>query len=84
MLSVEQTLFETYGESLLKELNRFPEREVIDLLNSLPIEEGRRIDFFDRACRFYYQASADAFALGLHLGLSLLNNDVRRQGPQKG
>lgn len=77
-------LFESYGEAVLDELNRFPSGEVTDLLNSLPIEEIRRIDLYDQAHRLYLQCSADAFVIGLHLGLSLLNDNVRRRSPEKG
>ena len=79
-----EKLFDTYGESVLKDLDRFPDGELIDLLNSLPLEESRRIDFFDKARHYYFQWSADAFAIGLHLGLSLLNNDIRRFRPEQG
>ncbi|MCI9113490.1 MAG: hypothetical protein HFF96_04385 [Oscillibacter sp.] len=79
-----QRLFDTYGESVLKDLDRFPHGELVDLLNSLPIKESRRIDLYDRASHYYFQWSADAFVIGLHLGLSLLNDNVRRPRPQKG
>lgn len=80
---ITQRLFDTYGESVLKDLDRFPDGELIDLLNALPLEESRRIDLFDKARHYYFQWSADAFVIGLHLGLSLLNNDVRRLRPEK-
>lgn len=81
---IVQKIFDTYGESVLKDLDRFPDGELIDLLNDLPLEESRRINLYDRATHYYYQWSADAFAIGLHLGLSLFNDNIRRSGPQKG
>ena len=79
-----QRLFDTYGEDILLDLDRFPHGELVDLLNSLPIQESRRVDLYDRARHYYFQWSADAFAVGLHLGLCLLHNHVRRPRPEKG
>ncbi len=78
-----EKLFDAYGESVLKELNNFPHGELVDLLNALPIEERRRIHIYDQVSHYYYQWSAAAFAAGLHLGLSFLNNDIRRFRPEK-
>lgn len=79
-----QRLFDTYGESVLKDLGNFPHEELVALLNALPIEECRRIQLYDQINLYHYQWSADAFAVGLHLGLTLLNNEIRRPRPQKG
>ena len=84
MTTTIEKLFDTYGESILKDLDHFPHEELVDLLNSLPMEESRRIDVYDQIRHYHFQWSADAFAIGLHLGLSLLDNDVRRLRPQKG
>lgn len=78
-----EKLFDTYGESVLKDLGSFPGGEVDDLLNSLPIEESRRLDLFDQINRFYLDWSTDAFTVGLHLGLTLSNHDIRRFRPEK-
>lgn len=83
MNQTTQRLFDTYGESVLKDLDRFPDGELIDLLNSLPIEESRRLDLFDQINRFYLDWSTDAFTVGLHLGLTLSNHDIRRLRPEK-
>ena len=71
-------LFETYGESVLKDLGNFPHEELVVLLNALPIEECRRIQLYDQISLYHYQWSADAFTVGLHLGLTLSNNNIRR------
>lgn len=83
MNPVEERLFDVYGTPIIEELNHFPHQKVIDLLNSLPIEEKRRIDFYDQARHLYFQWSVDAFSIGLHLGLSLLDHNIRRPGPEK-
>lgn len=84
MNTIEQTLFDSYAASVLDELDRFPSKELVGLLNSLPLEESRRGDLYGQARRLYFQWSADAFAVGLHLGLSLLNDNVCRLRPEKG
>ena len=82
---VEERLFDTYAYPLLEELRHFPDGEVIDFLNALPLEERQRVALFDRARHLYFQWSADAFSIGLHLGLSLAwNDDVRRPRPEQG
>ena len=83
MNSTVQRLFDTYGESVLKDLGNFPHEELVVLLNALPIEECRRIQLYDQISLYHYQWSADAFAVGLHLGLSLLNDNVRCPRPQE-
>ena len=83
MNTTMEKLFDTYGESVLKDLGSFPGREVDDLLNSLPIEESRRLDLFDQINRFYLDWSTDAFTAGLHLGLTLSNHDIRRFRPEQ-
>lgn len=84
MNPVEERLFDTYAIPILEEIKHFPYQELDDLLNSLPIDKTLRVDLFDRARNLYFQWSADAFVTGLHLGLSLLNNNIRRPGPEKG
>ena len=84
MYSTMDRLFETYGAPIMNEINRFPSREIDDLLDSLPIEKKRRVDIYDKARLLFYQSSVDAFSIGLHLGLSLTQNDnIRRPGPEQ-
>ena len=82
MNSTVQRLFDTYGESVLKDLGNFPHEELVVLLNALPIEECRRIQLYDQISLYHYQWSADAFTVGLHLGLTLSNNNIRRFRPE--
>ena len=84
MQSIEEKLFDAYGTPIIEELAHFPNNELIDLLNSLPMEESSRVDFFDQARHYYFQWSVDAFSVGLHLGLSLLEDKVCRPGPKQG
>ena len=77
-----QRLFDTYGESVLKDLGNFPHEELVVLLNALPIGEHRRIQLYDQISLYHYQWSADDFTVGLHLGLTLSNNNIRRLRPE--
>jgi hypothetical protein len=84
MDSVYEKLFHTYGASVLRELETFPGPEIQALVESLPLSRERRVEVLDACAQHYYQWSADAFVLGLHLGLSLRYDDIRRGGLQQG
>lgn len=83
MNPIYEVLFDTYGCSVLKEADNYDEDAITALLEQyapdgkaqLALEDA----FFDR----YLRWSADAFALGLHLGLSLLHDQVRRVRSQQ-
>ena len=83
MNPIYQALFETYGDHILREAEAYNEDEINDRLADLSLDPAvlPRIDnlFFD----YYYRWSVNAFSLGLHLGLSLLHDNVRRVRPQQ-
>jgi hypothetical protein len=83
MDTMYEKLFHTYGVSILKELENFPSSDIQDLLDTLPLSQERKIQLIDACSQYYYQWSADAFVIGLHLGLSLLHDDIRRGGSQQ-
>ena len=83
MNPVEEQLFDAYAAPILNELCRFPDKAVEEFLDGLPIGKSRRIELYDQARHLYFQWSADAFAVGLHLGLSLLHHDIRRLRPEE-
>jgi hypothetical protein len=83
MDTMYEKLFNTYGVSILKELESFPASDIQSLLDTLPLSRERQVEIMDACSQYYYQWSADAFVIGLHLGLSLLHGDVRRGGPQQ-
>lgn len=80
---IYEKLFDYYGAEILKKVENYDEPALNDLLSAIPLDKTARLKledaFFDR----YLQWSTDAFAVGLHLGLSLLHRDVRRTGPQQ-
>lgn len=84
MDSIYEKLFEGYAILIFQDLNRYyDEADLTARLEqlSLPQDTSRQLEelFYDR----YLQWSTDAFALGLHLGLSLFRDNVRRLRPQQ-
>lgn len=83
MNPIYEKLFDTYGCATLKEVGNHDEDTICALLEQNAPDQGARLAledaFFDR----YLRWSADAFSLGLHLGLSLLHDQVRRVRPQQ-
>ena len=83
MNPIYEKLFDSYACSALKEAGNYDESDIFALLDRYAPGQDARIAledaFFDR----YLRWSADAFALGLHLGLSLLHDQIRRVRPEK-
>lgn len=83
MNPIYEKLFDSYGYSILKEADNYDEDAITALLEQYAPDRKARLEledaFFDR----YLRWSADAFALGLHLGLSLLHDQVRRVRSQQ-
>ena len=83
MNPIYEKLFDSYGYSILKEADNYDEDAITALLEQYAPDRKARLEledaFFDR----YLRWSNDAFALGLHLGLSLLHDQVRRVRSQQ-
>lgn len=79
MNSIYEKLFDGYAAPFLQESSH----AVSALLAPLPLSESQRIDLADALDALCLQQSTDAFTVGLHLGLSLLHDDVRRTRPQQ-
>ena len=83
MNPIYEKLFDTYGCATLKEVGNYDEDAVCALLEQYAPDQSARLAledaFFDR----YLRWSADAFSLGLHLGLSLFHDEVGRLGAQQ-
>ena len=74
-----QRLFETYGESFLAETGHgFDEKNLEKWLKNFPIDDKIRYRIVDDLFDYYQHWAAQSFAAGLHLGLTLFNNDIRR------
>ena len=77
-------LFSSYGESILLDADcGYDEEQLEECLKELPLDPPTRRKIQDLLFKYYYHWSANAFTVGLHLGLSLLNDEVRRLRPQK-
>ena len=80
---IYEKLFNTYCESVLREADNFDNDAVSRFLDKLPLDRHTKTLLNDAFFDHYIQWSTDAFAVGLHLGLSLLHDEVRRGGPQQ-
>lgn len=83
MNPIYEKLFDTYGDATLRDLGVCDEDAILANLAELPLDSRTRCRVCTLMLDYYHQWSADAFALGLHLGLSLVHDDVRRGGPQQ-
>lgn len=84
MDEITQRLFDTYGEAVLREMGHgFDERQLEKWLKSFPIDEKTRYRIVDGLFDYYQLWAAASFSAGFHLGLSLLNSDIRRFRPEK-
>ena len=62
----------SYGASVLQDLDRdYDEKEIAARLEEFPVDKKARLRLEDLFFEYHYRWSVDAFALGLHLGLSL-------------
>ena len=71
MTSIFEPLFDTYGDSVMREHGAFDEAELMKLLGQLSLEPAAENDVCDLLLDCYFRWSTAAFAAGAHLGLSL-------------
>lgn len=83
MSPIYERLFDTYCTKTLREVSPYDQQSLQDLLDSLELDDATRLTLDDAFFERYLQWSADAFAVGLHLGLSLFHDEVRRFGAQQ-
>ena len=79
-------LFDGYAADILQKADPFDSKSVDQLaalLDSMALDDRDRVKLVDAFCSWHLQWSTDAFTLGLHLGLSLVHDNVRRGGPQQ-
>nr|WP_325184280.1 hypothetical protein [uncultured Oscillibacter sp.] len=72
MESLFEKLFDTYGDTVLREQGVYDEAEVLAALGQLPLDQGVQFDVCDLLSGYYLRWSTAAFSAGLCLGLSLL------------
>lgn len=79
-----ERLFDTYGEAVLRELGHgFDERQLEKWLESFPMDAKCRYLILDGLSDFYRHWATASFAIGLHLGFSLFDNNIRRPCPEQ-
>ena len=84
MNPIYEKLFSTYGWSVLDDLDRgYDEEDILSHLDALPLDKKSRLRLEELFFAYHHRWSVDAFTLGLHQGLSLLHDDVRRPRPQQ-
>ena len=75
--------FDGYAADILQKADPFDSKSVDQLADSLSLSGDARLCLQDAFLARYLQWFTDAFTLGLHLGLSLVHDNVRRGGPQQ-
>mgnify|MGYP007024218058 FL=1 len=83
MNPIYEKLFDSYCVQTLREVCPYDHESLEELLDSLSLGADIRLRLDDAFYERYLQWSADAFAVGLHLGLSLFHDEIRRFGAQQ-
>ena len=82
MNPIDKKLFDLYCSPILQNAENFDEVELEKAFDTFPLTKEHHVELSNLFFNHYMQWSLDAFAVGLHLGLSLYN-DIRRGGPQQ-
>lgn len=82
MNRLDENLFNYYCDPSLRDAENFDEPALQKLFDEFALTGDSRRRLLDALLDHYTQWSLDAFAVGLHLGLSLCH-DIRRRGPQQ-
>ena len=72
MTRILEDLFDTYGESIMQKLELYEEADVMEALDKLPMDNATKVKVCNLLFDYYTLWSTAAFAIGLHLGLSLM------------
>ena len=74
MTSISETLFDTYGDSLMQEYAPYDEAEILAALDRMSMPQDMQIQVCDLLSSCYLRWGTAAFAIGLGLGLSLMQD----------
>ena len=74
MPSVFELLFDTYGDHLMQEQVPYDEAEIQAALDRMPMPQDMQIQVCDLLSSCYLRWGTAAFAIGLGLGLSLMQD----------
>ena len=68
MTSISETLFDTYGDSLMQEYAPYDEAEILAALDRMSMPQDMQIQVCDLLSSRYLRWGTAAFAIGLRLG----------------
>lgn len=71
MTPVLEKLFDTYGDTVLREHELYDEAEIMAALDEMSMDRSTKVRVCDLLFARYLRWSTAAFSAGLHLGLSL-------------
>ena len=74
MPSVFELLFDTYGDHLMQEQAPYDEAEILAALDRMSMPQDMQIQVCDLLSSRYLRWGTAAFAIGLGLGLSLMQD----------
>ena len=74
MPSVFELLFDTYGDHLMQEQVPYDEAEILAALDRMSMPQDMQIQVCDLLSSRYLRWGTAAFAIGLGLGLSLMQD----------
>ena len=74
MPSVFELLFDTYGDHLMQEQTPYDEAEIQAALDRMSMPQDMQIQVCDLLSSCYLRWGTAAFAIGLGLGLSLMQD----------
>ena len=78
MTSISETLFDTYGDSLMQEYAPYDEAEILAALDRMSMPQDMQIQVCDLLSSCYLRWGTAAFAIGLRLGLTLGSQSADR------
>lgn len=74
MTSILEALFDTYGDHLMQEQAPYDEAEIQAALDRMSMPQDMQIQVCDLLSNRYLRWGTAAFSIGLHLGLSLMQD----------
>lgn len=74
MTSILEALFDTYGDHLMQEQAPYDEAEIQAALGRMSMPKDMQIQVCDLLSNRYLRWGTAAFSIGLHLGLSLMQD----------
>lgn len=74
MTSILEALFDTYGDHLMQEQAPYDEAEIQAALDRMSMPKDMQIQVCDLLSNRYLRWGTAAFSIGLHLGLSLMQD----------